>query len=407
MAARPFPKRVIGTALTEVQYGLSLAASAKGNYPIVGMKDIRDGRIHIDESIRVELDDETAERFLLRHGDVLLNRTNSNELVGKCAIYDGSAPAVFASYLVRLKFDEKKLLPAFANYFLNSEYGQSQLKVLSTRGVSQANINPTTFRKHFEIPFAKLDEQRRIVRVLDAAERLAKTADKLAELHSSLHQRRLREIFSSLSADNKSRPASIGQLGYVATGGTPASKEADYWNGGIAWITPAEVTGLPTRLIHASERTISELGLRNCAADVLPPRSLIVCTRATVGDACINTVPMAINQGFKAIIPNDDVDVDFLYFLIQFLRQDLVRLANGSTFLEIGKRDFESIEVCVPPLKRQKAIATLLVAELERVETYQVQAEAFRLQKRGLMQQLLTGRQRLTRDLPGMEAAHV
>ena len=113
---------------------------------------------------------------------------------------------------------------------------------------------------------------------------------------------------------------------------------------------------------------------------------------------------MAINQGFKAIIPGDDVDVDFLYFLIQFLRPDLVRLANGSTFLEIGKRDFESIEVRVPPLKKQKAIATLLVAELERVEMYRAQAEAFRRQKHGLMQQLLTGRQRLTRDLPGMEA---
>ena len=132
----------------------------------------------------------------------------------------------------------------------------------------------------------------------------------------------------------------------------------------------------------------------------MPPGSLIVCTRATIGDSAINVIPMAMNQGFKAIIPRDGVDVEFLYYKIVHEKPALLRLATGSTFLEVSKRGFEGLEIEVPCLEEQKKIATVLATADEEIENLEKQLVAYKLQKRGLMQQLFTGKKRLSVEDP-------
>ena len=103
----------IGKVITSTQYGLSISSDADGNIPIVGMKDIQGGRVLIDHAIRVALSDEESVVYRLKKGDILINRTNSPDLVGKTGLVSEDQNAVFASYLVRIKIDESQADPAF------------------------------------------------------------------------------------------------------------------------------------------------------------------------------------------------------------------------------------------------------------------------------------------------------
>lgn len=168
----------------------------------------------------------------------------------------------------------------------------------------------------------------------------------------------LRELALSPKSDWVRQP--LGSLGRVVSGGTPATSNPAYWGGGVPWVTPAEISGLHTRYIAATERSISKAGLQASSAELLPSHSLIVCTRASVGEMVINTVPMATNQGFKSIIPTEGVSVEFLYYSLRANVAQLHRLAAGSTFSEVSKTAFEGLILSVPPMTQQEKIAGLL-----------------------------------------------
>ena len=132
--------------------------------------------MRLDDLQYVDIDDVTLGKFRLQAGDVLFNRTNSYDLVGKTALFNHPGQFVFASYLVRLRTEPSKLIAEFLNYYLNWDVAQLRMRALASRGVSQSNINATKL-KAFEIPFPPLDEQRSIVRMLDAVETKAHAED--------------------------------------------------------------------------------------------------------------------------------------------------------------------------------------------------------------------------------------
>ncbi|MEI0508943.1 restriction endonuclease subunit S, partial [Brachyspira intermedia] len=133
----------------------------------------------------------------------------------------------------------------------------------------------------------------------------------------------------------------LKDTGEILGGGTPSTKNKEYWNGDILWLTPTEVTALKTKYLYDTERKITELGLKNSSAKIIKPNSLIICTRATIGDCCINKNAISTNQGFKSITPNDNYNVVFLYYLINYNRNMLILNSSGSTFLEISKSNLE------------------------------------------------------------------
>lgn len=186
----------------------------------------------------------------------------------------------------------------------------------------------------------------------------------------------------------------VSDWGEIVSGGTPSTNKSDYWNGNILWLTPSEVSALSTRFINQTQRKITKKGLDNSSAKLLPVNSLIICTRATIGDCCINIVPMSTNQGFKSIIVQNN-SVDFLYYLISKYKRELVRKACGSTFLEISKKDIDNLKFACPPLGEQEKIAEILGTWDDGIEKLGKLIEAKKLQKKSLMQKLLTGKHRL------------
>ena len=145
----------------------------------------------------------------------------------------------------------------------------------------------------------------------------------------------------------------------IESGGTPDSKKKEYWGGKIAWVT---LVDLPPNnritVVHKTERTITELGLKKSSAKLLPENSVLVSSRATIGRIGIAKIPLATNQGFKNIIIKDFSKVDPLYIanvLTQKVKE-MQRLGTGGTYKEISKSNFSKIKIPLPPLEVQKEI---------------------------------------------------
>ncbi|MDP3028639.1 MAG: restriction endonuclease subunit S [Deltaproteobacteria bacterium] len=156
----------MGEYLTEAQYGISAKGSESGQYAVLRMTNQRQGRISSDNLQYVELTADQFQKFRVERRDILFNRTNSLELVGRTAIFDLEGDFVFASYLIRLRTDAERLRPFFLNHYFNWEETQVRLKSIATRAVSQSNISATRLR-NFLVPVPKPGEQEEIVEKLD------------------------------------------------------------------------------------------------------------------------------------------------------------------------------------------------------------------------------------------------
>jgi type I restriction enzyme S subunit len=181
--------RDLESVLKLAQYGLSVRGLSNGQYPILRMNCQIDGQVHFNDLQYVNLDNETFEKFKMDDRDILFNRTNSWELVGRTAIYHSKEPAVFASYLIRLKLDEKEINPDFVDYFFNMESTQKRLKSLASRGVSQSNISASKL-KTFQIPVPALDEQLEIIKMF-------RTVDQKINLHTA-RKSSLQDLFKTM-----------------------------------------------------------------------------------------------------------------------------------------------------------------------------------------------------------------
>lgn len=152
----------LGELLTVAQYGMSVKGNPEGNYPILRMTNQINGQIVANKLQFVEINERDFEKFKVERGDILFNRTNSLELVGRTAIHDITGNFVFASYLIRVRTEEKRLNPFFLNLDFNRDETQARLKSIATRAVSQSNISATRL-KGFPVPVPSLNDQAEMV----------------------------------------------------------------------------------------------------------------------------------------------------------------------------------------------------------------------------------------------------
>ena len=186
-------------------------------------------------------------------------------------------------------------------------------------------------------------------------------------------------------------------LADIRGGGTPSTNDSAAWDGDIAWCTPTDITALAGgKYLTSTARQITAHGLKQSSAEVIPAGSVVMTSRATIGECAINTIPMPTNQGFKNFVPFGSVDADFLYYLLTTQKAGFISLCGGSTFLEIGKTQLRGYGVRVPADKaEQTAIAAVLSdmdAELAALEARLAKTRAL---KQAMMQELLTGKTRL------------
>ena len=177
----------------------------------------------------------------------------------------------------------------------------------------------------------------------------------------------------------------LGKIGEFIGGGTPETSVAEYWDGDIQWFTPSEVK---EKYLSKSKRTITEKGLKNSSAKLLPKGTLLLSTRATVGDVGIATIPCSTNQGFQSLLVNESETNIFWYYWLIHHKNELVRKSSGSTFLEIGKNEVQKVEALRPTVNEQQKIADCLSSIDDLITAQTQKLAALKAHKKGLMQQL-------------------
>lgn len=153
----------------------------------------------------------------------------------------------------------------------------------------------------------------------------------------------------------------LGDLGEIIGGATPSTKNSDYYGGNISWITPKDLSSFKGRYISRGERNITEKGLASCSTRIMPPKTVLFTSRAPIGYTAIAAKCVCTNQGFKSIVPYENVDPLFIYYLLNYNKERIKSMGSGTTFKEISGKTMQMIKVQIPRnIEDQKRIASIL-----------------------------------------------
>ena len=162
----------------------------------------------------------------------------------------------------------------------------------------------------------------------------------------------------------------ISDIGTVVGGATPSTKKPEnYENGTIAWITPKDLSTFSGRYIKHGERNITEAGLRSCSTQLLPKNTVLFSSRAPIGYVAIAANDVCTNQGFKSVIPNENTNPLFLYYLLKYNKYKIEGMGSGTTFKEVSGNTMKNIVVSVPTDKKvQERISSMLGSIDDKIE---------------------------------------
>lgn len=364
----------------------------------INNRGVRWGRVRMSEAILAPLTGADIRDLRLTHGDVLMCEGGE---IGRSAVWSNEIPeAYFLNTLHRLRsrgeFDPN-LLVAFFEYWA----GTGELSAV----VGKATLAHLTKENLLRVPLPTPagPEQRAIARTLADADDLIATLERLIAKKQAIKQGMMQQLLTGRTRlpgfSNEWLDCTLGDLASVTGGGTPSTRVDAFWGGEIPWITPAEIKSRGSGLVSSSKRTITHEGLASSAATLLPAGSVLVTSRASIGNCAVAAVPVSTNQGFTSMVPKDSRSTWFLYYWIQQYRLELQSLAAGSTFLEISASKVSTISVSRPSLEEQAAIGAAMRdadTELDVLNGRLVKARSI---KTGMMQQLLTGRTRLPAEV--------
>ena len=195
--------------------------------------------------------------------------------------------------------------------------------------------------------------------------------------------------FPEFSGEWESTP--ISTIADIIGGGTPDTSVDEYWGGNIQWFTPSEIG--KEKYAYLSDRTITEAGLKNSSAKLLPQGTVLLSTRATIGECSIATAECTTNQGFQSLVAKkNNVSSEFLYYIVAKIKREMLRRSCGSTFLEISANELKKIHANIPSKAEQEKLVSLLSLIDQRIETQKKIIEKYESLIRGLITYVNNGK---------------
>jgi type I restriction enzyme S subunit len=398
----------LGEVLSLIKNGLTYRQTKDGiGYPITRIETISEGRI---DNTKFGYFNDLSEREILNNklelGDILFSHINSVEHIAKTAIYEGDPPLlIHGMNLLLFRPNKEKCFPPYFLQYLKWGRTRNRFRSMAKQAVNQASINQTQLQA-FNILLPPLLEQRRIAEVLGTVDstiqKVGEAIEKTGRMKKGLMQRLLmrgirHERFKESEVGRVPEEWEVARLGDVADdfvgGGTPSTSNPDYWNGKIAWMTSAYIDG---KVVTSGQRYITEKGLNESSTHLIPKGNLLVATRVGIGKAATNSIDIAISQDLTGvIIKKDEITADYAYWFLINNSSMLKSLAQGSTIKGILKDDLTNLKLPLPPLPEQRRIAEILSAVDKKLELERRRKEKLERVKKGLMNELLTGRKRV------------
>jgi type I restriction enzyme S subunit len=277
----------------------------------------------------------------------------------------------------------------------NTDYVYYLLKdtVADFRQIAHGGVFDTITRDTFneiEILLPSLPEQKSIASVLSSLD------DKIDLLHrqNATLEKMAETLFRQWFVEEEKEEWEEGTLDDILTvkgGTTPSTKEPAYWNGSIHWTSPRDITNLNGIYLFDTERKITELGLSKISSGLLPKGTLLMSSRAPVGVLAFCEIPVAINQGYIAILDNKGYSKEIIYLWLKANIDVVHSFSNGSTFMEISKSTFKTLQLQIPPKQVLTDFQLIVKPLFQKIKSNQTQIQTLTALRDTLLPKLMSG----------------
>lgn len=366
-------------------------AAGEGGPIVLRIAEVSSGVIDLRNPRRGYASPGEAATYALEIGDLLFVRVNgAREIVGRCAVVDGTVPkgTLFNDHLIRVQL-KPGLDPEFARLCMALPSARSAIEEAASTSAGQLTINQQLLDS-LEIPHLRLDSQRRIVSQVRAERAVIDDACQAAQALRSetgaLLSAFYREAFAGIvpvaatseleKAPNEWQWTKLTDLARLESGHTPSRSRPDWWDGDTSWVSLTEIRALDGRWIEETQIRTNPAGLANSSARVLPRGTVCFSRTASVGFVAIMGRPMATSQDFANWVCGDELDPEFLMHALIRARTELRALATGATHKTIYMPTLNAFHICLPDRTTQQRIVARLKAQLNAVEQMRQAAKA-------------------------------
>ena len=354
-------------------------------------------------------------KFVLRKGDVIITKDSETpDDIGVPTFVKNDLDNVVCGYHLTM-IRPLVCRGEFVFRFIQSNRTRRYFE-LHSNGVTRYGLGKPSI-ENLLLPIPTDSEQRQIANFLDRKtgqiDELIRIKERQTELLQEQRTALINQVVTKgLGPNVEMKPSGvewigkipshweIKRLGHVSTiikGGTPKRNVDRYFQGDLPWARPVDITALQGALyIHDTEIHISEEALNNSAARRLPSGTVLLTSRATIGEIAITTIPMATNQGFANFVCNEQLHNIYLAYYLKAIKDLLISFGSGSTYLEVTKGTLVGVGIPLPPLSEQKQIANFLDHKTKQIDELivaeQRKIELLKEYRQSLISEAVTGK---------------
>lgn len=356
--------------------------------PLITAKIIKNGTIlRPQEYIALDYYDEWMRRGIPKKGSVVFT---TEAPLGEVAQIKTGERLAFAQRVIILEPNPNVLSPNYLSYALQDKVLQERIKARAT-GTTVIGIKASELKK-VVIDLPPVDIQRSISSIL-------RSFDDKIELNQKINEnleRQAQAFFQELFKDNASADwltGTINDLGTVIGGSTPSKAKPEYYTDhGIAWITPKDLSVNKSKFITHGETDITELGLKNSSATIMPKGTVLFSSRAPIGYIAIAAGKITTNQGFKSIVPNPEIGAAYVYYFLKHNLPIIEGMASGSTFKEVSGSTMKSVPAVIPDAKTLAEFNALCIPVFAQQQLLEEQNRSLIALRDSMLPELMAGK---------------
>lgn len=362
----------------------------EGTLPIIKIKNVANGDVNLKDVVYHNYD-ESFSKYKLSKGDVLIAMTGNHpqaktQVVGDVSRYKLDVEALLNQRVGKIVPKGKTDLD-FLYYFFKDKDTHRYLANQSSGSANQANISKANIIG-METEFPKSNEQKAIAKILKSID------DKIDLLHAqndtleAMSETLFRQWFIE-EADEDWEVVKIGDYLEVLLGGTPSTKNKDYWNGEIPWINSGEINKY--RILHPT-KTITELGLKKSSTKLLPKGTTVIAiTGATLGQVSRIEISTCANQSVIGIIGNNVFSNEFIFLWIKHSIKEIISNQTGGAQQHINRNDINNTNIVMPDAKTYELFTKTIVPKFEKITMNVFQINSLEKLRDSLLPKLMNG----------------
>ena len=355
--------------------------------PIVTVEHLGN-RLFTEQNLpRVSDDDkQRLSKYILSEGDIVFSRVGS---VDRCSYVDESHDGwMFSGRCLRVRPD-KTVLPLYLYYYFCLEETKQFVRNIAV-GATMPSIN-TKLMSEVPVSIPEIESQQRIADILSSI-------DNKIELNETINENLEQQAAAYFhhqfiaNADPSWKEGAISDLGTVVGGSTPSKSKPEYYtDNGIAWITPKDLSADKSKFILHGADDITELGLKNSSASVMPAGTVLFSSRAPIGYIAIADGEVTTNQGFKSVVPNSNIGTAFVYFFLKNALPTIENMASGSTFKEISGSAMRTVPAIIPDDESLQEFADFCEPLFQQQRTLEAENRYLTALRDSLLPKLMSG----------------